>query len=174
MRFSKEEKKFWQRNYQIEYVDEISADWTFFKSVDSDVDDGFFYMFTLRVNTIVEVYLKDTLITDKSVAYFLNFKGLEDLNIRKNSSITKACIPFINQMDHLESLNLDRTQITLTDLCEQLDNKNLKKVYISSDEDEENIEEKAFVLKSKMPNCDVYLNCSHTTDVFGNKQKPIF
>lgn len=174
MKFSKEEKKFWQRNYRIERVEEIPADWTFFKSVDGDVDDDFFYMLTLRVNTIVEVYLKDTLITDKSVEYFLNFKKLEDLNIRKNRFITKACISFINQMDHLESVNLDRTQITLTDLCEQLDNQNLKKVFISSAGNEENIAEKAFLLKSKMPNCDVYLNCSHTTDVFGNEQKPIF
>lgn len=174
MRFSKEEKKFWQRNYRIERVEEISTDWTFFKSVDGDVDDDFFYMFTLRVDTIVAIYLKDTLITDKSVEYFLNFKGLEDLNIRKNRFITKACLPFINKMNHLESLNLDRTQITLTDLCEHLDNQNLKEVFVSSDEDEENITEKAFILKSKMPNCDVYLNCSHATDVFGNKLKPIF
>ncbi|MGZ5264176.1 MAG: hypothetical protein ACXWBY_02470 [Kaistella sp.] len=77
-------------------------------------------------------------------------------------------------MKDLESLNIIRTQITLSDLCENLQHQNLKEVFVDSEEHEENILEKGFILKEKMPKCNIYLNCSHSTDVFGNLEKPIF
>ncbi|KUJ50497.1 hypothetical protein [Chryseobacterium sp. JAH] len=174
MRLSKEEKKFWQRNYRIEKVNEIPLHWGILKSADSDYDDDFFYYLSLRVESINEIYLKDSLITDKAVQYMAGFKELKNLLLRKNRYLTKSCILYFNQMQDLEKLNLTNTAITLTDLYESLNNKNLKEVFVSSEETEDNLEEKAFILKEKMPNCNIYLDCSHSTDVFGNLEKPIF
>lgn len=120
------------------------------------------------------IYLKDSQITDEAIKYMIRFKKLKNLFLRKNRNLTKSCVPYFNQMDDLENLNLTDTQITLTDLFEKLDNKNLKEVFISSEEVEDNLEEKAFILKERMPYCNIYLNCSYSTDVFGNIEKPIF
>ena len=77
-------------------------------------------------------------------------------------------------MNKLESLNVTRTKITLTDLCEHLNNQNLKEVFLDSEEDEQNIEEKAFILKERMPNCNIYLDTSFSTEDNGSPAKPIF
>ncbi|MGZ5262162.1 MAG: hypothetical protein ACXWCF_00065 [Kaistella sp.] len=174
MKLSKEEKKFWQRNYRIENAQDISTHWRLLKSADSDYDDEFFYFLSLRVLSIEEIYLKDSLITDEAIKYMINFSGLKTLFLRKNRYLTKLCISSFNQMKDLESLNIIRTQITLSDLCENLQHQNLKEVFVDSEEHEENILEKGFILKEKMPKCNIYLNCSHSTDVFGNLEKPIF
>ncbi|WP_438965965.1 hypothetical protein [Flavobacterium sp.] len=174
MKFTKEEKKFWQTHYHFDKPSQIYKDWHQIWSVDGNDDDDFFYFFSLRVKSITEVHLKDTLITDKAVEYMLEFKDLEILFLRKHDNITKESIPFFNQMKNLESLNITRTKITLTDLCELLNNQSLKEVFLDSEENEENIEEKGFILKERMPNCNIYLNCSDAIDVFGNKEKPIF
>lgn len=169
MKFSKEEKKFWQTHYHFDKPSQLHENWEQIWSVDSNHDDDFFYFFTLRVTSIIEVHLKDTQITDRAVDYMIKFKALKYLFLRKHDTITKASIPFFNQMKSLESLNLTRTQITLTDLCEQLNNQTLKEVFLDSEENEENILEKAFVLKQRMPNCDIYLDTSDT-----HNEKPIF
>ena len=118
--------------------------------------------------------LKDTLITDAAVEHMLKFKGLKNLFLRRHDDITKASIPFFNQMENLESLNITKTGISLSDLSEGLNNQSLKQVFLSSEEDEKDMEEKAFILKERMPNCDIYLDASDTIDVFGNPEKPIF
>ena len=169
MKFSKEEKNFWQTHYHFDKPSQLHENWQQFWSVDGNEDDEFFYFFTLRVTSIIEVHLKDTQITDKAVEYMTKFKELNNLFLRKHQNITKASIPFFNQMKSLESLNLTRTQITLTDLCELLNNQSLKEVFLDSEENEENILEKAFILKQRMPNCDIYLNTSDT-----HNEKPIF
>lgn len=177
MKFTKEEKKFWQKHYRIESDANIPKDWTYYKSKDGDEDDEFFYFFTLRVTSITDIYLKETLITDKAVEYFVHFKDLKSLIVRRHSHITKASIPYFNQMQGLEHLNVTRTAITLTDLCENLNNKSLKEVFVSSeagDGQEQDLLEKAFLLKERMPDCNVYLDLFESTDHFGNPQKPIF
>lgn len=174
MKFTKEEKKFWQTHYHFDKPSQIYNDWHQIWSVDGNDDDDFFYFFSLRVKSITEVHLKDTLITDKAIEYMLEFKELKELFLRKHDDITKKSIPFFNKMESLESLNITKTRITLTDLCESLNNQSLKEIFIDSEEDEENIEEKAFILKERMPNCNVYLDCSSSTDVFGNPENPIF
>ena len=174
MKFTKEEKKFWQTHYHFDKPSQLHENWQQIWSVDGNEDDEFFYFFTLRVISIVEVHLKDTQITDKAVEYMTKFKALKYLFLRKHDAITKASIPFFNQMVSLESLNLTRTQITLTDLCDQLNNQSLKEVFLDSEENEDNILEKAFILKERMPNCNVYLDCSTTMNGFGIVEKPIF
>ncbi|WP_157505361.1 hypothetical protein [Flavobacterium antarcticum] len=49
-------------------------------------------------------------------------------------------------MKRLERLNSTGTKITLSDLCEHLDIQNLNEVFVDSDEDEINIEEKGSAL----------------------------
>ena len=77
-------------------------------------------------------------------------------------------------MNSLESLNITLTKIRLTDLYDLLDNQSLKEVFLSSEENEENLLEKAFALKERMPNCNIYLDTCFTTDDFGNPEKSIF
>lgn len=174
MKFSKEEKKFWQTHYHFDKPSQLHENWQQIWSVGGNEDDEFFYFFSLRVNSITEVHLKESLITDKAIAYMVNFNELEILYLRKLRNITKASISFINQMNKLESLNVTRTKITLTDLCEHLNNQNLKEVFLDSEEDEQNIEEKAFILKERMPNCNIYLDTSFSTEDNGSPAKPIF
>lgn len=172
--FTKKEKHFWQKHFRIEKANKIFTDWTIYKSVDGNEDDDFFYYFTLRVQTITEIYLKQTLITDKALAYFTNFKSLKHLYLRKHQNITKKSLAFINKMDCLETLNITKTKITLSDLIDVLNNKTLKEVFLDSEENETEIQKKAFILKERMPNCNIYLNCSYTTDSFGNIENPIY
>jgi hypothetical protein len=174
MKFSKEEKKFWQTHYHFDKPSQLYENWQQIWSADGNEDDDFFYFFTKRVTTIQDVYLKDTLITDKAVEYMLQFKELKSLFLRRHQTITKACIPFINQMPKLESLNITRTKITLSDLCDSLNNQSLKEVFLDATDDEKNILEKGFLLKERMPNCAIYLNCSSSINVFGVSEKPIY
>lgn len=174
MKFSKEEKKFWKTHYHFDKPSQLHENWSQIWSVDSNHDDEFFYYFSLRVTSIVEVHLKDTFITDLAVEYMTKFKNLKILFLRKHDHITKASIPFFNQMQNLKYLNITRTKITLKDLCESLNNQNLKEVFLDSEENENNLEEKAFILKERMPNCNIYLDCSDSIDAFGNQEKPIF
>jgi len=169
MKLSKQEKKFWQTHFHFDAPSQLHENWQQIWSVDNSEDDDYFYFFTLRVTSIVDVYLKASLITDKAVEYMTKFKELKYLVLRQHKNITKASIPYFNQMEKLESLNITKTKITLTDLCEQLNNQSLKEVFLDSEENEENILEKAFALKERMPNCNIYLDTSDT-----DNEKPIF
>jgi len=173
MNLLKEEKKFWKRHFRIEKLDAIPPVWSGYKSIDSENDDDFFYFFTLRVSSISEIYLKDTLVTDEGVKHISKLKNLESLCLRSHSKITKASIPFFNEMASLQSLNITKTEITLANLCDDLNNQSLKEVFLDSEDDEEGILEKAIILKERMPDCNFYLNSSFATDVFGNPVKPI-
>ena len=174
MKLSKEEIKFWQRHFRIEKLEDIPKEWGNLKSIDSEEDDEFFYFLSLRVTSILEIHLKNTLITDEAVKHISNFKDLEILFLRSHDKITKDSIPYFNKMESLVSLNITKTNITLTDLCEGLNNQSLKEVFLSSEEDEKDINGKAHILKERMPNCDIYLDTSFTTDAFGNPENPIF
>lgn len=174
MNLLKEEKKFWQRHFRIEKLEDIPKEWGAFKRIDSEEDDDFFYFLSLRVASILEIHLKQTLVTDEGLKYISKFKDLEILYLRNHHKITKESIPYFNKMDSLVSLNITKTKITLTHLCESLNNQCLKEVFLDSEVNEVNMDEKAFVLKERMPNCNVYLDTSFKTDVFGNPIKPVF
>lgn len=171
---TKEEKKFWQRHFRIEKLDDIPDKWGTLKRTDTDVDDDFFYFLSLRVTSILEIHLKATRITDDAIKYISNFKDLETLYLRGHDKITKDSIPYFNKMESLVRLNITKTKITLTDLCEAINNQSLREVFVSSEANENKIVEKAFILKERMPECDIYLDASAKTDVFGNPEKPIF
>jgi len=174
MKLSKEEKKFWQRYFRIEKLEDIPNEMPGLTSIDTTDDDDYLFYLTQRVTVIPEIYLKGTLVTDEGVGHISKIQQLKELTLREHKKITKASIPYFNQMKNLERLNITLTKITLSDLCENLNNQSLRVVFVSSEEDEKNIEEKAFILKERMPNCDVYLDACYTTDSFGNGEKPIF
>ena len=173
-KFTKEEKKFWQRHYGIEKANKIFSNWFAFKSIGGNENDDFFYFFTLRVTSITDLVLNESLISDHGVVHFCNFTALKHLHLRNHKTITKKSIPYFNNMACLESLNITKTKITLTDLSNSLNNQTLKEVFLDSEENESDIDVKAFILKERMPNCNIYLDCNYTTDSFGNIEKPIF
>ena len=179
MNLQKEEKKFWQKHFRIEKLDDIPKELPNIGGYgygDEQTDD-YFYFISLRVEIVHEIYLKESYVTDEGVKHMMNFKELKKLHLRRHKGITKKSIPYFNQMESLESLNITKTSITLTDLCEHLNNQCLKEVFLDSLEDidtEESILENAYVLKQRMPNCNIYLDCSSAIDGFNNLEKPIF
>jgi len=176
MNLTKEEKKFWQRYFRIEKLENIPKEWPLIGGYGfgDDQFDDYFYYISLRVNVVHEIILKESYVTDEGVKHMASFKELRLLYLRKHKEITKKSIPFFNKMESLESLNITLTKITLTDLYDHLNNQSLKEVFLSSEENEENLLEKAFALKERMPNCNIYLDTCFTTDDFGNSEKPIF
>lgn len=174
MNLQKEEKKFWQKHFRLDKLETVPKDWSVLKRVDSQDDDTFFYFLTLRVESILEIHLKDTRITDEGIAHLSKLKDIETLYLRKHDKITKKSIPYFNKMTALEHLNITKTKITLSDLCVNLNNQNIKTLFLDSEENEMNIVEKAIILKERMPNCNIYLDTSFTTDVHGNEINPIF
>ena len=173
MKLSKEEKKCWQQHFRIEKLQDIPTEMPGFSSIDGDADDELMLYFAKRTS-IPELYLKCTWVTDEGVEHISNIKKLKELSLIDHIDITKKSIPYFNQMEDLEILNITKSEITLSDLCENLNNQNLKTVFISTDDEEIDIDEKAIILKERMPNCNIYLNCSYTTDAFGNIIQPIF
>lgn len=176
MNLQKEEKKFWQKNFRIEKLEDIPKEWPIIGGCGFgfDQDDEYFYFISLRVSIVHEIYLKESYVTNEGVKHMANFKELKNLYLRKHKEITKKSIPYFNQMKSLESLNITKTKITLTDLCESLDNQSLKEVFLDSEDNEENILEKAFVLKERMPNCNIYLDTCFTTENDGSPIDPVF
>jgi hypothetical protein len=174
MNLPKEEKKFWQRHFRIKKLEDIPKEWGTFKRIDSEEDDDFFYFLSLRVTSILEIHLKETLVTDEGVKHISKFKDLNILYLRNHNKITDKSIPYFNEMECLESLNITKTKITLTDLCENLNNQHLKEVFLSSEEDEKDIEEKGYILKERMPNCNIYLDTCFKEISIGNINDPIF
>ena len=176
MKFSKEEKKFWQRYFRIEKLDDIPKEWPLIGGYGfgDEQSDEFFYFISLRVSIVHEIILKESYVTDEGVKYMCAFKKLKLLYLRRHKEITKKSISCFNTMESLESLNITKTKITLTDLCDYLNNKNLKEVFLDSEENEENILDKAFILKERMPNCNIYLDTCFSTENNGTPTKPIF
>lgn len=112
--------------------------------------------------------------TDMGVTHLTKIHFLEVLTIQRTEQVNKESIAHFNQMPYLKRLNIAKTKIALSDLAESLDNPNLQEVFLSSEEVEHNMEEKALILKERMPQCNIYLDCNETSDVFGNPEKPIF
>ncbi|WPR70288.1 hypothetical protein SLW70_10055 [Flavobacterium sp. NG2] len=176
MTLSKEEKKFWQRHFRIEKLEDIPKELPLIGGYGfgDEQDDEYFYFISIRVPIVHEIILNDSYVTDEGVKHMANFKELRLLYLRKHKEITKNSIPFFNQMQSLQSLNITKTAITLTNLVESLDNQSLKEVFLDSEEDEANILDKAFILKERMPKCNIYLNTCFTTENDGSPILPIF
>lgn len=176
MNLLKEEKKFWKRHFRVEKLEDIPTEWNNIGGYgygDEQTDD-YFYFISLRVDIVHEIYLKESYVTDEGVKHMSSFKELKRLYLRRHEEITKASIPYFNEMIYLKSLNITKTKITLTDLVNGLNNQSLKEVFLDSEVNEEDILEKAFLLKERMPNCAIYLDTCFTTESDGSAIPPIF
>lgn len=176
MNLTKEEKKFWQRHFRIEKLEDITKEWSLIGGYGfgDEQTDEYFYFISLRVAIVHEIILKESYVTDEGVKHMSNFKDLKLLYLRKHKEITKNSIPYFNEMKSLESLNITKTAITLTDLLHHLNNQSLKEMFLDAEENEEGIIEKGFQLKERMPNCTIYLDTCFTTEIDGTVIKPIF
>ena len=150
MNLQKEEKKFWQKHFRIEKLENIPKEWATIGGYGygDEQTDEYFYFISLRVDIVNEIYLKESYVTDEGVKHMTTFKELKKLHLRRHKEITKKSIPYFNKMKSLESLNITKTNITLKDLCKYLKNQSLKEVFLDSKENENNILEKGFILKT--------------------------
>lgn len=81
------------------------------------------------------------------------------LSLRDHKNITKASIPCLNKLLDLEYLDILKTQIKLEDLLGLFSLQNLKELYISSENlDEESVSKHVMAMKKILPNCILYIN----------------
>jgi 5'(3')-deoxyribonucleotidase len=178
MNLLKEEKKFWQRYFRINNLNSIPQAWPIIGGYGfgNEQSDEYFYFISLRVETVREIILKDSLLTDAGIKHISKFRGLKLLYLRKHDAITEKSLTYFNEMTELESLNVTKTSINLDDMCAVFNNQKLKEVFVSSTEIEsaESILEKGLILKERMPHCNFYLDTCFTTNFNGNAIAPIF
>ncbi|MGM9476469.1 hypothetical protein ACS5PU_08560 [Pedobacter sp. GSP4] len=158
MKLKGAEKHFWWHFRQITDSKNIPVELPGFTSIDSEVDDEFIAMLVAKVSIIPSIYLKETQITDEGVKLISNVKQLKDLTLMKHENITKECLPYLNKLTDLEYLDVWRTKIRLEDLGALTDLKNLKELYVSAtDDDDESdrdaILEKIIKAEETLPGC---------------------
>ncbi|WP_055726082.1 hypothetical protein [Pedobacter borealis] len=88
-------------------------------------------MLFAKVSVMGSIYLKETRVTDEGVKLISNVKQLKHLTLMKHEDITKACLPYLNNLTDLEYLDIWRTKIRLEDITVLKDLKNLKELHIS-------------------------------------------
>lgn len=169
MRLKGEEKHFWWHFAQIKDSKDIPADVSGIAGADDPgYDDNYFAMLTDKVKIIHSIYLKETAVTDEGVKYISKVQQLESLTLMKHPDITKASLPFLNQLTDLEYLDVWRTGIILEDLIALDQLKNIKKIFVSSLRETENgsflelenekILEHLIVLEDRFPDCTFYVD----------------
>jgi hypothetical protein len=158
MKLKGAEKHFWWNFRQITDSKHIPIELPGFTSIDSMVDDEYIGMLAARVSVMYTLYLKETLVTDEGVKLISNFKQLKSLTLMKHENITKNCLPYLNKLTDLEYLDVWKTKIRLEDLYLLIDLKNLKELYVSADDeddqsDREVILEKIIKAEETLPGC---------------------
>lgn len=129
MNLLKAEKKFWQRYFRIDKLEDIPKEWSVIVNFFYDPDDDYFYFISLRVESVHKIDLKESFVTDEGIKHISKLKKLATLNLRRHDKITKESVPYFNKMKSLASLNITKTNITLTDLCDHLNNQNSVKTH---------------------------------------------
>jgi Leucine-rich repeat (LRR) protein len=159
MHLKGKEKHFWRNHFGISSLADIPLEISGYRSIDSEVDDQFLFYLTSRIPSINGIYLKFTNVTNESVKYISNTKNLLELTLRDHKEITSECLPYLNKLVDLEYLDILKTKIYLEDLPGLSNLQKLKKLYISS----ENIEEEYLLghvvaMKEILPACTLYIN----------------
>jgi len=153
------EKQFWWHFRQITDSKHIPTELSGFTGIDdSDIDDDYIGMIAAKVSIVHQIYLKETKVTDTGVKLLSGFKQLKRLTLMKHENITKDCLPYINRLTDLEYLDVWKTKIRLEDLGALTDLKNLKELYVSPNDeedesDQETILEKIIKAEETLPNC---------------------
>ena len=169
MKLKGEEKQFWWHFAQINDSKDIPEEVSGIAGVDDpDYDDNYFAMLTDKVKIIHSIYLKETAVTDEGVKYISKVQQLKSLTLMKHSEITKASLPFLNQLTDLEYLDVWRTGIILEDLIALDQLKNIKKIFVSSSREAEDgsfpelenekILEHIIALEDRFPDCTFYVD----------------
>lgn len=158
MKLKGAEKVFWWHFGHITDSKDIPTELPGFTSIDSSDDDEYLAMLLEKVSVIRYIYLKETNVTDEGVKLISNVKQLKHLTLMKHEGITKACLPYLNKLTDLEYLDVWKTKIRLEDLGALTNLKNLKELYISpNDEEDESdrdaILEKIIKAEETLPNC---------------------
>lgn len=162
MKLKGAEKQFWWHFGHITEAKNIPTSLPGFASIDSLVDDEYLAMLFAKVSVMGSLYLKETRVTDEGVKLISGVKQLTELTLMKHEHITKACLPYINQLTDLAYLDIWRTQIRLEDLHVLTDLKNLKELYVSShgddeaEPDSELVLEKIIKAEETLPHCAIY------------------
>lgn len=127
------EKQFWWHFGQITDTKNIPQEIAGVSGIDDpDYNDEFFEILTSRVGIIHSIYLKETAITDHGVKLIAKVKQLKSLTLMKHTDVTRASLPYLNQLSDLTYLDIWRTDIVLDDLGSLNQLKNLKELYVSS------------------------------------------
>jgi hypothetical protein len=168
MKLKGEEKTFWWHFCQINDSKDIPLEVSVVAGVDDqDYNDDYFAMLIDKIKIIHSIYLKDTAITDEGVKHISKVQQLKSLTLMKHPKITKASLPYLNQLTDLEYLDIWRTEIILEDLVALNQLKNLKKLYVSSlaeidgsfpELESEQILEQIIVLEELFPDCTFYVD----------------
>lgn len=162
MKLKGAEKQFWWHFRHITDSKNIPIELPGFTSIDDrDVDDEYIGMIAAKVSIVHHIYLKETGVTDSGVKFIGGFKGLKTLTLMKHEGITKACLPFLNQLTDLEYLDVWKTKIRLEDLHALTNLKKLKELYVSPNDEEDERErdtilEKIIKAEETLVNCAIY------------------
>lgn len=167
MKLKGKEKNFWWDFARIKDSRKIPLEIPGFSSIDSDDDDEYFTILFDKVKIIHSLYFKETKITDETVRLISNVQQLKSLTLMKHPNITTQSLLYLNKLTDLEYLDIWNTEITVKDI-HQLDQlKNLKELYVASlgyefsthsQMDNELILEEVIKLESILPNCKIYVD----------------
>ncbi|WDO12240.1 hypothetical protein MH928_12995 [Flavobacterium sp. WW92] len=159
MHLKGKEKHFWKNNFGISKLADIPLEISGYKSIDSETDDQFLEYLTSRIPTIHGIYLKFTNITDEGVRHISKIASLSELTLRDHKDITNESVPYLNQLADLVYLDLVKTKIGLKDLPGLFQLQKLKELYVSTEEENEEILlEHVAEMKKILPQCILYIN----------------
>nr|WP_315153986.1 hypothetical protein [uncultured Flavobacterium sp.] len=159
MHLKGKEKHFWRSYFNISSLAEIPLEINGFRAIDNDVDDKVLYYLTSRIPNIHSLYFKFTDVTDEGVKYISDIQNLWELTLRDHKNITNQSIPYLNKLIDLEYLDILKTKIQLEDLPGLFNLQNLKELYVTSENlDEEYLLEHVITMKEILPNCILYIN----------------
>lgn len=153
------EKHFWKSRFNVSILANIPLEVNDFKAIDGEVGDQDLYYLTSRIKSIRGIYLKFTNVTDEGVKNISTIQNLKQLTLRDHKNITKESIPYLAKLVNLEYLDVLKTKIQLEDLSGLFNLQNLKELYVSSDNlNEEYLLENVIAMKEILPNCILYIN----------------
>jgi Leucine-rich repeat (LRR) protein len=161
MKLKGREKVFWWHFGHITDSKNIPTELPGFTSIDSEDDDEYLAMLLAKVSVIRYIYLKETNVTDEGVKLISSVKQLKHLTLMKHENITKECLSYLNKLTSLEYLDIWKTKIRLEDLSVLTDLKNLRELYISPNDEEdesdkETILEKIIKAEETLPGCAIH------------------
>jgi Leucine-rich repeat (LRR) protein len=159
MHLKGKEKHFWKSWFNISSLVDIPLEISGFKAIDDEVEDQDLLYLTSRIRTIHGIYLKFTHVTDDGVKHISTIQNLSELTLREHKNITNASIPYLNKLVDLEYLDILKTEIQLEDLPGLFNLQNLKELYVTSENlEEEYLLEHVITMKEILPNCILYIN----------------